>query len=471
MRKKGGTWEFKEEVKDYPFQPVIVNDIFMQCLDDTSRYQLLWGGGSSGKSDFKALHLLEKAQKNEYFRGLYSRKFERDIRISQYLLFEDVCKRYNWMDRFRFYKNTMEIVCTLNDNKFIAAGLDNVDRLKSIADITDVWLEEPIGKRPNDDIQLSDVTELDRRLRTARAPVQFHMTFNPINKENFIYEQFFKEQNFQPLLAVKSNYLHNRFCPEHDRLKYEALKRISLYEYQVYALGDWGNPRTGKEWIYNFDPQVHVEPCPLTPRKAIHVSFDFNIRPYLTMLVFQVEHDDKIYTVRQVGEHCLVHPNNSTRAACKILKDYYADQFDCPIYLYGDPDGKKGRTGIKSSIAGYESDDARPFDEIKHHLSGYLDEYADRVRTNYPSRAVARDFMNGIFANRYNVRYYIDPSCVNTINDFQVIQEGVDGYVKAKGVEDGVKFEKVGHCYDANVYFATMFFDWIYDEPDIVWLG
>ena len=127
------------------------------------RVQILYGGSGSGKSDWKATELLLKCLLNPFCRVLFMRKHSTQIRDSQFLLFKDIIKRYGLQPYFSVKESEMDIHCTLNENVLLSAGLDDVDKLKSVADITDAWIEEPMDKKGS--ILSTDFTELDRRLR------------------------------------------------------------------------------------------------------------------------------------------------------------------------------------------------------------------------------------------------------------------------------------------------------------------
>ena len=90
-------------------------------------------------------------------------------------------KRYGLSQYFEV-KESMDIRCVLNGNMALAAGLDDVDKLKSIPDITDIWIEEPIDRKGT--VLESDFLELDRRLRCDKAPNHIHLTFNPVSKQS-----------------------------------------------------------------------------------------------------------------------------------------------------------------------------------------------------------------------------------------------------------------------------------------------
>lgn len=227
--------------------PVIVNDVYLNnCLINErgkfsprrERIQILYGGSGSGKSDFKATELLLKSLLNPYFRCIFARKVGATIRDSQFKLFKDLIRRNMWTPFFQVKESEMDIICTLTGNELLSAGLDNVDKLKSIPDVTDIWLEEPINRK-DDSVEVTDFTELNRRLRSPKASNHIHMTFNPISMGTWIYQLLFKE-NIYNTYALKTTYRDNHYSPTDTHDEFERLRRVDFQEWDIYANGNWG---------------------------------------------------------------------------------------------------------------------------------------------------------------------------------------------------------------------------------------
>jgi hypothetical protein len=218
--------------------PILINDCYLPNLFRQERIQILYGGSASGKSDVKATELLMKAISQPYFRGLFVRKYQVTVRDSQFSLFQDLIKRYGLGDLFRVNKSDMDITCIPTGNVLMSGGLDDVDKLKSIPDVTDIWIEEPIDRKGS--VTETDFTELNRRLRCEKATNHIHLTFNPIAKENWIHRLFFA-QNIYETFALKTTYRDNAFLPPDIYLQYEALRQTNPDEYRVYGEGEWGS--------------------------------------------------------------------------------------------------------------------------------------------------------------------------------------------------------------------------------------
>lgn len=256
--------------------PIIVNDAYLPHLSRPERIQIWYGGSGSGKSDAKATELLLKCLTQRFCRVLFARKYREQVRDSQFLLFKGLIARYGFEPFFHVKESEMDIVCRLNGNTLLSGGLDDVDKLKSIPDITDIWLEEPMDKKGS--IQSSDFTELDRRLRSPLASNHIHLTFNPISKESWLYEYFFRSNSYEAF-KLKTTYLDNHYTPSAQAHQFEILKEKKHDEYLVYALGEWGSLKQGlvfpeyeivqdfpndcRKWGYGLDWGFYPDPCTL----------------------------------------------------------------------------------------------------------------------------------------------------------------------------------------------------------------
>jgi phage terminase large subunit len=86
----------------------------------------------------------------------------------------------------------MKIICRANGNFMMGGSFEQPDTLRSVADPTDFWAEEPITRESQ--INRQDFFDIVGSLRNAEGvQTQFHFTFNPISKQTWIYEDFFEK--------------------------------------------------------------------------------------------------------------------------------------------------------------------------------------------------------------------------------------------------------------------------------------
>lgn len=127
-----------------------------------------------------------------------------------------------------------------NGSEIIFAGLDDVEKLKSIYDITGIWIEEA------SEITEADFNQLDIRLRGKTICYQqIIITFNPISILHWLKRRFFDCENLPAkdrakIRTHRSTYKDNRFLPQENIDVLEAFKYTDPYYYSVYCLGEWG---------------------------------------------------------------------------------------------------------------------------------------------------------------------------------------------------------------------------------------
>ena len=213
----------------------VFNDVYIPYLNNTDRYLVFFGGGSSGKSYFIAQRYIYKLLNPTRCNLLVVRQTGDTHRKSTFPLLKQVISNWNLGDHFKINESDMRIVCLLTKNEVAFAGLDDVEKIKSITfangELTDIWIEEAT------ECQEKDVNQLKVRLRGGKSKKQMVLSFNPINIQHWIKAHFIDSK----LATVCfSTYKDNKFLTDDDRKALEDLKLIDEYTYNVYCLGHWG---------------------------------------------------------------------------------------------------------------------------------------------------------------------------------------------------------------------------------------
>ena len=209
------------------------NDTFFPLFFNTSRFLVLKGGGGSGKSIFAGQKVLERCTSEPGHRWLVCRKVARTLRES---CFEQLCGQisdYYSNCGAKINKSDMSITFA-NGSKILFAGLDDVEKLKSIYNLTGIWIEEC------SELKESDFNQLNIRLRgKTKYYKQMILTFNPISMMHWLKKRFWDHTD--PRATVhESTYKDNRFMRKEDIITLESFKDTDEYYYMVYALGMWG---------------------------------------------------------------------------------------------------------------------------------------------------------------------------------------------------------------------------------------
>lgn len=213
----------------------VFNDIYLPYLDNQDRYLLFYGGGSSGKSYFIAQRYIYKLIHPKRCNLLVVRQTGDTNRKSTFPLLKQVISNWNLSKYFKINESDMRIKCLLTGNEVAFAGLDDVEKIKSITfengELTDIWVEEAT------ECQEADINQLKVRLRGGKSKKQMVLSFNPINVQHWIKRHFIDSK----LATVCfSTYKDNKFLTDDDRKALEDLQYTDEYTYEVYCLGHWG---------------------------------------------------------------------------------------------------------------------------------------------------------------------------------------------------------------------------------------
>lgn len=212
------------------------NERFFPLFFDESRYLVLKGGGGSGKSIFAGRKVLERCVSEPGHRWLVVRKVARTLRESCFEQLKNQAQAHyaEAVDFIPHGKGGDLYLRFKNGSEILFAGLDDVEKLKSIYDITGIWIEEA------SELKESDFQQLDIRLRGDFPRYQqIILSFNPVSVTHWLKRRFFDEKD--PRACVhESTYLDNRFLPPEAIATLENFRGRDEYYYQVYCLGEWG---------------------------------------------------------------------------------------------------------------------------------------------------------------------------------------------------------------------------------------
>ena len=225
---------------------IAINDAYLPYLDCMSRIQIYYGGSASGKSVFLAQRaILDLLQGGRNY--LVCRQVGRTIRGSVATEIGKVITSCDLSSYFNINKTDGTITCIATGNQIIFAGLDDVEKLKSITPhngaITDIWVEEAT------ETSKDSIKQLIKRQRGGNEDTHKRLTFsfNPILQSHWIYKDYFfnigwadtqTEYKSNNLTIVKTIYKDNKYLTLDDVKDLES--ETDEYYYNVYTLGKWG---------------------------------------------------------------------------------------------------------------------------------------------------------------------------------------------------------------------------------------
>lgn len=211
-----------------------LNPVYNKASKSKKRYRVLYGGAGSGKSHYVAQETVLNMLTNGDYKYLCVRKTGKSIRNSVFRLICDIISEYELYSYFNINKTEMAITCK-SGAILITSGLDDVEKLKSIANINRIWIEEA------SEVSETDLNQLDLRMRgQSKIGYQMTLTFNPVSELHWLKKSFFdlgREDSF----VLKTTYKDNKFLDESYIKTLLELEKQDYQYYRIYALGDWGS--------------------------------------------------------------------------------------------------------------------------------------------------------------------------------------------------------------------------------------
>jgi hypothetical protein len=277
-------------------------------------------------------------------------------------------------------------------------------------------------------------------------------------KYRFVFDKEGQQVKLKPHQARVLMLLDDNPDKAHVATYRRQLEKMDDFDRQRLLHGDWLVTRkTGREFLHAFDGRKHLDKTiPYNPELPLHITFDFNTAPYMTLLVAQIWQDATgKWRVHFLQEICLAHPYSNTEATCEaFLKELVSGRYkghEKGVFYYGDASGKNKTTVVQSGIR-------HNYDIVEKVLRKYLHNQSDRVLRRNPSHSIVRDFCNAYLLGKLKLWVTFDSRMGNTTTDMMQVKEAADGgilKVMEKDRTTGVSAEKYGHCLQAHYYLTV----------------
>lgn len=347
----------------------VFNEAYYPYLKDyTHKFEVYFGGAGSGKSYFVAQKLIIKAlvQKRVV---LVIRKTLVSQRKSCWKLIKKVLSDFKIKEYCDIRKSDMEIELP-NGSVFYFLGLDDPEKVKSIVDIGDVWVEEAT------ELLEDDFDQLILRARAVVPHRQFFLSFNPISKANWVYKRWFVTEPDEDTLILKTTYKDNKFLDKDYIANLENMIKTNPTYYRIYALGEFC---TLDRLVYN---NWKIEAFDYREIKGqLLVGLDFGFSVDTTALTASIIDGNKLYIFREYGDTGLT--NDKIAEAIKNL-------------------------GFSKSVIIADSAEPKSIEEIrKQGISKIL-----------PSIKGPDSIIHGI-NQLQQLEIIVHPSCIQTITEFE----------------------------------------------------
>lgn len=283
-----------------------VNPHFEDFLFDwDQKFQFLVGGYGSSKSYHIALKLILKLL-DEKRTALVIREVYDTHRDSTFSLFEEIVNDLG-LDHVIQCRTSPLMLKFHNGSRIIFKGLDMPAKLKSINNISIIWIEEC------SEVKYEGFKELLGRLRHPTLQLHMILSTNPVGQDNWTYRHFFKDdQNNRFILddeklykertiVINDTYYHhstaedNLFLPVSYIKQLDELKEYDPDLYRIARKGHFGI--NGIRVLPQFEVQPHEDVMLAISninRPLLRAGMDFGfVDSYNAVVRLAVDHEKK----------------------------------------------------------------------------------------------------------------------------------------------------------------------------------
>lgn len=255
--------------------------------------------------------------------------------------------------------------------------------------------------------------------------------------------------------------------------KLEELMATFTEEERLLFIYGYPFAKSGGEYFKEWSTRKHtVTSIPLQPSSPLLLTFDFNVRPYITCEAVQIDRIIRFYNketrekidfiegpehagfmpmevmrIKFIKEFCLEPPKNRTETAAELAANWYRlNGGSGGISVYGDGSGHNEITGL-APLTQYKI--------IKRIIqkTSSVDIKAKTSNIEVMSRQkLLEKILAGVFPE---IEIYVSKECPQLIRDFEFLKEHPEGgKYKEKAVDPVTKkpYEKIGHTSDAAEY-------------------
>ena len=236
-------------------------------FDWNQKFQFLMGGYGSSKSYHVALKVVLKLLE-EKRTALVVREVYDTHRDSTFSLLSEIIEDLGLSSNIRCVTSPMQIRFP-NGSKIIFRGMDKVEKLKSINNVSLIWLEEC------SEIKYAGFKELIGRLRHPTLELHMILSTNPVGEGNWTYKHFFVDRETKRItlndtelyenrtMVIGDTYYHhstaddNLFLPESYVEQLDELKEYDPDLYRIARRGRYGV--NGVRVLPQFEKRPHEQ--------------------------------------------------------------------------------------------------------------------------------------------------------------------------------------------------------------------
>ena len=384
----------------------LFNATYLPHLKDYSkRYEVYYGGAGSGKSKFIAQKLIYRAMQSQRT-VLVLRKVNATTKNSTFKILQETLSDWKILPYCKINKSDFTIILP-NGSQFLCMGLDDPEKIKSIAGITDAWMEEAT------EFTQDDFNQVDLRIRALVPNSQVILSFNPVSKANWAYLLFFKpneelEEFRSGCTIVQTTFKDNKFLPENYVKQIQLMSATNPVYYKIYVEGEFGSL---DKLVYNNWQSYDFDHTKLKGKLCVGLDFGYVNDPTAIIASIVNQEEKRIYIFQEMVEEGLLND-----AIGRKIKDL----------------------GFRKSDIVADSAEQKSIEEIKRM----------GIPRIVPCAKGPDSIIHGIsLVQEYEI--VVHPSCVKTIEELQNYSWQKD---KATNEYINKPVDKFNHCLDALRY-------------------
>lgn len=282
-------------VVNIKFHEDVICPAYRKYIDDWKRYNVFYGGASSGKSYFVTQREILRCLTVPGCNQLVLRKVDKTSRRSTFPETKKIISQWGLWRCFQKNETEQIITCKANGNQIIFAGLDDPEKVKGITfekgPVTSIRMEEAT------EFTIADFQQIKLRLRGKwKVPKQITLTFNPISSLHWAKKYFFDiPLPHDKCTILKTTYKDNPELDPEDVEEIERIKKEDLVYWKVYGLGEWGV--LGNLVFNNYVIEDFDFTCKELQNNCYGMDFGFNHASTLIPVGF---HDGEIYIWNEI---------------------------------------------------------------------------------------------------------------------------------------------------------------------------
>lgn len=204
-------------------------------FDYSKRFNWFMGSAGSAKSYFITQKLIIKAMKSRR-KILMCRKYGTTLKNSCFALVKEILAKWQLTEFCKINSSNYNIIFP-NGSEIIMMRLDDESKLLSLSRITEIFIEEA------SEISKDLFEQLNLRLRGNVPDKQIYLAWNPISKNNWLYE--YTQNLGDDSFYIHSTFRDNPFLDEAYIEQMNKLYKTNPAKALIFCDGEWRSDPEG----------------------------------------------------------------------------------------------------------------------------------------------------------------------------------------------------------------------------------